>query len=262
MTWLGSLPAEAMFPLFAFGAVLLLVALDGILRRRRLVPEEVRSGAGPTAATTLQALATIYAVLVAFVIVDESGQLRSAQSQVSDQAGQLAVITENSHNLPDVQGAPIRRAALDYASTVVRVGLNQVEHTARPSVSASRSFQRIFQVVNAIEPTQESDKAAYQQILNALTAIAQSRENLINSAHATTPISLFVILVLLAATTLAVATLMDTQHRRSHLMILAALALGISMTLALVAALDYPYRGFIRIDDAPIRTFLTTHTEQ
>ena len=64
MTWLGSLPAEVIFPLFAVSVVLLMVALDGILRRR-LVPEEVRSSAGPTAATTLQALATIYAVLVA-----------------------------------------------------------------------------------------------------------------------------------------------------------------------------------------------------
>jgi hypothetical protein len=261
MTWLGSLPAEVIFPLFAVSVVLLMVALDGILRRR-LVPEEVRSSAGPTAATTLQALATIYAVLVAFVIVDESSQLRSAQSQVSNQAGQLAVITENSRNLPDAEGAPIRQATLEYANTVVRVGLNQIEHTARPSVAASRSFQHIFAVVNAIEPTAESDKAAYQQILVALTAIVQSRENLVNSAHASISISLFVILVLLAAAILAVATLMDTQHRRSHLLILGALALGISMTLALVAAFDYPYRGFIRIDETPIRTFISSHVEQ
>jgi hypothetical protein len=261
MTWLGSLPAEVIFPLFAVGAVLLMVALDGILRRR-LVPEEVRSSAGPTAATTLQALATIYAVLVAFVIVDESSQFRSAQNQVSNQAGQLAVITENSHNLPDADGIPIRRATIAYANTVVRVGLSQVEHTARPSTTASHAFQKIFQVVNAIEPKAESDKAAYQQILVALTAIAQSRENLVDSAHASISIALFVILVLLATATIAVATLMDTQHRRSHLFILGALALGISMTLALVAALDYPFRGFIHIDSAPIQTFITSRAEQ
>ncbi len=142
------------------------------------------------------------------------------------------------------------------------MGLNQIEHPSRPSVAASRSFQHIFAVVNAIEPTAESDKAAYQQILVALTAIVQSRENLVNSAHASISISLFVILVLLAAAILAVATLMDTQHRRSHLLILGALALGISMTLALVAAFDYPYRGFIRIDETPIRTFISSHVEQ
>ncbi len=261
MTWLGSLPAEAIFPLFAVSVVLLMVALDGILRRR-LVPDEVRRRAGPTAATTLQALATIYAVLVAFVIVDESGQLRSAQDEVSKQAGQLAVITENSHNLPDAQGVPIRQATLQYANIVVRVGLHDIERTARPSVPASRAFQHIFQVVNAIEPTAESDKAAYAQILNALTAIAESRQSLVDSAHPSISISLFIILVLLATATLAVATLMDTRHRRSHLLILGALALAISMTLALVAAFDYPYRGFIRIDVTPIRTFINSRVEQ
>jgi hypothetical protein len=111
VTWLGSLPAWAIFPLFAAAALLLTVALDGILRRH-MVPVEVRSKAGPTAATTLQALATIYAVLVAFVIVDEYNQFRSAQSYVSDQAAQLAVITENSRNLPNAEGVRIRVASM------------------------------------------------------------------------------------------------------------------------------------------------------
>jgi hypothetical protein len=74
MTWLGSLPAWAIFPLFAAATLLLTVAVDGILRRR-LVSDDVRAQASPSAATTLQALATIYAVLAAFVIVDEYGQL-------------------------------------------------------------------------------------------------------------------------------------------------------------------------------------------
>src|SRR5450759_2942067 len=79
MTWLCSLPAWVIFPLFAAATLLFTVAVDGILRRR-LVPDDVRAKASPSAATTLQALATIYAVLAAFVVVDEYGQLRDAPS--------------------------------------------------------------------------------------------------------------------------------------------------------------------------------------
>ncbi len=261
MTWLGSLPAWAIFPLFAAAALLLTVALDGILRRR-FVSAEVRSRAGPTAATTLQALATIYAVLVAFVIVDEYNQFRSAQSYVSSQASQLSVITENSRNLTNAEGAPIRAAALAYAREMVRVGLPEVEAHAAPSLRTDQAFEQIFTVVNAINPQTTSDIAAYDQILTALGNIAQSRVNIVDSAHASIPTPLIAILSVLVLVILAVAVLMDTRHRRAHLFIVSMLALALSMTLALVAALDYPYRGFIRINGGSISSFVNHRAEQ
>ena len=78
-----------------------------------------------------------------------------------------------------------------------------------------------------------------------------------NSAKATIPTSLFVIL---AAAVLAVATLMDTRHRRSHLLIIGAPVIGVSITLALAAALDYSFRGFIHIDTSPLTHFVSNRT--
>jgi hypothetical protein len=255
MTWLGSLPAWAIFPLFAAGTLLLTVAVDGILRRR-LVPEEVRAGASPSAATTLQALATIYAVLVAFVIVDEYSQLRDTQTQVATKAAELSVIFENSRNLPDVDGGRIRAATLNYARVEVSKGIPQLVDQSRPSPQSDAALENIYRVVAAIEPGPESDRAAYQQILVALAAVSVTRTHLINSAKATIPVALFLILAVLGVAILGIGTIMNTQHRRSHLLILAALAIGLSMTLALVAALDYPFRGFIRIDTGPMTQFI------
>jgi Protein of unknown function (DUF4239) len=255
MTWLGSLPAWAIFPLFAVAMLLLTVAIDGILRRR-LVPDDVRSKASPTAATTLQALATIYAVLVAFVIVDEYSQLRDTQSQVAIKAAQLSVIFENSRNLPPVNAARVQTAAIRYARIMVDQSLPELVHSSRPSAQGDAALENIYRVVATIEPTTESSKVAYQQILTALATVDQTRTNLINSAKASIPSSLFFILAVLAVAVLAVGTMLDTQHRRSHLLILGALALGVSMTLALVAALDYPFGGFIHIDTTPISQFI------
>jgi ABC-type xylose transport system permease subunit len=255
MTWLGSLPAWAIFPLFAAAMLLLTVAIDGILRRR-LVPEKVRAKASPTAATTLQALATIYAVLVAFVIVDEYAQLRATQAQVATTAAQLGVIFENSRNLTSASGARVQAATLRYARFTVRQGLPELVRTSQPSPQSDAALEDIYKVVATIEPSAESDKIAYQEILTALATVSQTRTNLINSGKASIPASLFFILAVLAVAVVAVGTMMDTQHRRSHLLILAALALGLSMTLALVAALDYPFRGFIHIDTGPITQFI------
>jgi hypothetical protein len=256
MTWIGSLPAWALFLLFAVAALLFTVAVDGILRRH-VVPVPLREHAGPTAATTLQAVATIYAVLVAFVIVDEYGQLRSAQGEVSTKAAELSIIFENSRNLTPADGRAIRQAVLEYARLDVRVGLPSLAHTSKPLPVIDASLEHIYRVVASIEPTTESDKVAYEQILSSLARVSQTRSNLVNSTKATIPTSLFVILVVLAAVVLAVATLMDTRHRRSHLLILSALVVGVSATLALAAALDYPFRGFIHIDLSPMTQFVS-----
>ena len=256
MTWLGSLPAWGLFILFAVGALLFTVAVDGILRRR-LVPDHVRASAGPTAATTLQAVATIYAVLVAFVIVDEYSQLRDAQAQVGDKAAQLDIVFENSRNLPEHDGEAIRAATLAYALEDLRDGLPYLGRTSQPSPRADASLDRLYRVVATIEPQAESDRIAYQEILNVLGHVSETRSSLTNAAQATIPSPLFFILAVLAAGTLAVATVMDTRNCRSHLLILATLAVALSMTLALVAGLDYPFRGFIHIDTTPLSQFVT-----
>ena len=250
MTWVGSLPAWALFTLFAAGALLFTLGVDAVLRR--WMRPEVRAHAGPTAAATLQALATIYAVLVAFVIVNEYDQFRSAQSQVSDKAAQLSVIFENSRNLPDPDGQAIRTAALRYAAEDLHDGIPYLERTSSPSPRADASLERLYRVVASIEPHPVSDQIAYDQILTALAQVSLTRSRLANAATATIPVPLFAILALLAVATLAVAAAMDTRHRRSHLMILGTLAVALSMTLALVAGLDYPFRGFIHIDTTPL----------
>lgn len=255
MTWLGSLPAWAIFPLFTAAALLAAVAFNAILRRW-LVPEEYRSNVGPSAATTLQVVATIYAVLVAFVIVDEYGQLRDAQNQVSTKAAELTVVYENAGDLTAAQGDTVRGAALAYARAEVRQGLPELARTGKPSATADAAFLHIYRLLARIEPRTESDKVAYQQILTAMGAVSQTRSNLLNSSRATIPTSLFVVLAVLGAAILAVGSLIDTRHRRSHFLMLTALAIGLATTLALVAALDYPYRGFIHIDTAPLSQFI------
>lgn len=61
---------------------------------------------------------------------------------------------------------------------------------------------------------------------------------------------------MIGATVMAVATLLDTRHPRSHLFILSALALVVWLTLALVVSIDYPFSGTIRVTDTPLREFV------
>jgi len=52
---------------------------------------------------------------------------------------------------------------------------------------------------------------------------------------------------------LAVATLLNTRERRTHIALLAGLAIVISFNLALIVALEHPFGGAIAISDQPLR---------
>ena len=55
---------------------------------------------------------------------------------------------------------------------------------------------------------------------------------------------------------MAIATMLDTKHQRSHLFMVSTLGIVIWVTFALVVSLDYPFGGIIRVSDEPIRFFL------
>jgi hypothetical protein len=252
--WLGSLPAIVIFPLFAAIGIGLTYLFDVIMRR--YVKPETRQRASATASVTLQVTATIYAILIAFVIVDAYTQLREAQTQVSEKASSLAVVFENSRDLPDPAGDDVRARALDYARSVVQRGIPRLEEHAEPSPHTDQVLERLFRAVQRVEPGDPSERAAYDAIVRGLDGIVETRAQLLDSARPTIPATLLVLLFVIGITVMAVATLLDTQHRRSHLFILSALALVIWLTLALVVSLDYPFSGIIRVTDAPLREFI------
>ncbi len=252
--WLGSLNPILLFTLFAAVGIGITVLLDVFMRDR--IKDETRERAAPTAAVTLTVIATIYAILIAFVIVDAYTQIRSTQDEISTKAASLSIIVENSRALPRAKARPIQEGALAYARSVINDGIPHLEETNRPDRSGGKKIEALFRSVRNVEPVSQGDRAAYTAMLDALDDVVRAREQLIDSSSATIPGPLLVLLFVIGICVMAVATLLDTRHRRSHLFILSMLALVIWLTLALVVSLDYPFSGTFRVTDTPLREFV------
>ncbi|MGH9027062.1 MAG: hypothetical protein ACRDWD_13245 [Acidimicrobiia bacterium] len=245
---------------FTLLGIAVIVVIDVALHA--LVRDEVRTRASYTAAWALSVLATIYAVLAAFVIVDEYGQLQNTQQAVSDKAAALSAVSENSRALPEGDGQPVRNAALEYATTVVDVGFPSLADRGQFTSRTDRSLEHLFTEVQDVEPTSRSDTAFYDQIVVNLDRVVQTRTTLSTAARQTVPSALVAVLIVNGLTILVIASLLDTKHRRSHLFILGALALTISLSLALVVSLDQPFDGVIRVNDDPMQDFITYRSER
>jgi hypothetical protein len=252
--WLASRPAYVLFPAFAIVGVGLTVAFDVLMRR--WVQPETRSRASPTASVTLQVAATIYAILIAFVIVDAYNQVQSTQREISTKASDLAIVFENSRAFEPESGAAVRAAAIEYAKAVVDRGIPRLQNAGDPDVKTDDKLEVLFRAVQSVEPKDQSDQAAYDATVRALDGIVGTRADLLDSARATVPDTLLSLLFIIGLIVMGLATLLDTQHRSSHLLILSALALVIWLTLALVVSLDFVFDGVIRVSDQPLRDFV------
>ena len=243
-----------LFVTFAVVGVGLNLALDGVMRR--FVSPDVRGRASPTAAVTVQVLATIYAVLVAFVIVTEYSQLQAANDQVAAKAAELSAIAENSREFPDDEGDELRRAVTRYAQTVADQSFPTLARTGKPDEAGDVALEGVFRALREIDPATAGEAAAYSRTLDLLDDVAETRAQIINAARETVPWPLVVLLAIMGTTVVVVSNVLDTRHRRSHLLITSALALVVSLTLALVVSLNFPFHGILPIEDDPIRHFL------
>ena len=252
--WLGTLPDGVIFIIFGAIAIALTIAFDLVMRR--CVKPETRQRASATASVTMQVTATIYAILIAFVIVDAYSQVRDSQGDVSSKAASLAVIYENSRGLPEPGATQVREAAIAYGRAVIDRGIPRLEASDDPDREADRQLEELFRTVQRLEPTTEAERAAYTASIRALDNVVATRAKLLDAARPTIPDELIFLLIAIGLVVMAVATLLDTQHRGSHLFILSALALVIWLTIALVISMDYPFSGLIRVTDSPIREFV------
>lgn len=250
LRWLGGLPLFVLFVVFSGIAIATTVVVERVMRR--LTATGPRESIGQTASTVLQAITVVYAIVIGFVIIDEYGQFQDAEQHVGDKAAAIVITIENAQALPPSDQDAITRGARRYTELLISQALPKLADDGTLDLATGRALHRLYQTVQAIEPSTEAQRAAYDSIVRALNDIVATRSDLLNDARAAIPPSLFWVLVLLGVATMATAAVLDTKHRRSHLMILSMLAIAVGANLALVMGLDYPYRGTIKVSDTPL----------
>jgi Protein of unknown function (DUF4239) len=165
-------------------------------------------------------------------------------------------MTENSRVFPEAEGQELRGAIDAYGRATVDNGFPALARTGNPEPIADRRLEQMFRSLLDVRPANPEESAAYAQTLERLDEVAETKARIVNAAGETIPWPLVILLTIMGITLLVVSSVLDTRHRRSHLLILSALGLLVSLTLALVVSLNYPFDGILPISDSPIRRFL------
>src|SRR5215218_11100518 len=236
-------------------AVAMLVAVGGLVLVQRLFSTERRKQHNDVAGFIYAVLGVSYAVLLGLMLIAVWEKWNTAEALTTDEANELAGIFWFAHALPQPEGRHIQQLVRSYAQVVVEEEWPLMAQ-GRSSPKAWATLDELRGAILGLEPPKGGakqmgyDQMRYNEMLVQLHDLGNARRERLLAARQGLPPILWIVLILGGVITVGFTYLFGLNNTLVHLLMVAALALIISMSLFTVAALDYPFNGDIRIHPA------------
>src|SRR5918995_3143419 len=232
-------------------AVAVLIAVGGLVVVQRLYSTERRKQHNDVAGFIYAVLGVAYAVLLGLMLIAVWERWNEAEAITTDEANELAGIFWFAHTLPQPEGRHIQELARSYSQVVVEEEWPLMEQ-GRSSPKAWATLDELRVTILGLDPPTGAqqvryDQMRYEEILEQLHDLGNARRERLLAAEQGLPPILWIVLILGGVITVSFTYLFGLNNTLVHLLMVAALALIISMSLFTVAALDYPFNGDIRI---------------
>src|SRR5581483_2916575 len=179
---IASLNAESVEGVPDWGLALIIVGgtvivvLLGLRLVNRLFPAWRSESSSQTVVGVVAMVMTMFAVLVAFVIVNLFNSYEGASTNVANEAASLTDLARDARHFPPTERQRIERAIAQY---VVEVRQREF-HTLSMGKEDARAQQllgNIFEAVQTFSPRNAAQQAFYSDMIQQLHSIADEREN-------------------------------------------------------------------------------------
>jgi hypothetical protein len=187
-----------------------------------------------------------YAVLLGLMLIAVWEEWNAAEVTVTSEANELAGIFWFAHALPQPEGRHIQELARTYAQVVIEKEWPSMEQ-GWSSPEAWATIDELRSTILGLNPTTGAQQVRYNHMLERLHALGDARRARLLVAGEGLPTILWVVLILGGVITVGFTYLFGLEDALVHLLMVAALALIISLSLFTVAALDQPFNGDVRI---------------
>lgn len=267
---IASLSAHSVDDLPDWGLALIIVGgtvivvLVGLALVNRFLGAWRHEASSQTVAGIAAMVMTMFAVLVAFVIVNLFNSYEGASTNIANEAASLTDLVRDARHFPPSVRQRIERAVAQY---VVEVRQHEF-HTLSMGKEDARAQQflgNIFEAVQTYSPHNTAQQAFYSDTIQQLHSIADERENRLDAAESGIPKPLLYLMILLAVLTLAVALFVDTHHNGLDVAVVVTLAIAVSAGMLTAVLLEHPFSGSIAVssdayDNQSLARLVETYT--
>jgi hypothetical protein len=204
---------------------------------------------------------TLFALVLAFVVVNLYSDYTSASSDVTDEANALGAIVQDARAFPTQDRLLIERAVLNY---VREVRDNEFDALAS-GTSDSQADTRADDIVAALQsyaPRTATEHTFYSAATDQLNVFLAERENRVAKAGTEIPVPLLALLIFLAVVTIVVSLLIKTHRRAVDIALVVVVAVVVASGFLTALILQYPYSGSIAVKSDPLAEGPLSHLGQ
>ncbi len=220
------------------------VSLAGALLFHRYVPETLLEQHTETAGFVFAVVGVVYAVLLAFFAIGVWERFEAAETRTYDEAGHLMVVYRKADLFP--QSHTIRREILSYTKLVIDREWEEM-YAGGHDAQARRLIERIAFQTRHLRVTNFAQQNVHAAMLASLDDALVDRDYRVAWGAVGVNSFLWRILVAGAVATIAFAYLFAYKNRASLIAIVGLLAFTLGLVLYLIAAVNYPFRGEVRV---------------
>lgn len=230
--------------LYVAGTVLLSLLGMGLVRK--FVPYEVMEGHKEIAGFVYGILGTIYAVILGFSVVVLWEQFHDAEIIADREASDLSDLHRLAQALPPGQQAAFTLSLEKYCKLVIDDEWPFMDE-GKPSPKAHDQLLEIWREGRSLDPHTEREQIIYGKIVDTLVELDDARRGRLLAARSSLPKPLWFVLIAGAVITIGFSYLFGLKNAIAHAVITMLLAASIGLGLFIIAALEGPFSGSLRL---------------
>ena len=221
-------------------------AVGGLILVQRTVPIATRRQHNDVAGFIYAVLGVVYAVLLGLMVVAVWEEWIEAAHTADDEASALAEVFWLADRMPEPRGHRTHELARSYARVVVDKEWPLMEEE-KSSPKAWDLLDDLRASLQNFDPTTPEEQVVYEQGFERMRDLADARRDRLLESKQGLPAILWVVLVTGGIVVVSFTYLFGLDSTMIHLLMVASLALVISLVLFTVAALNFPFKGDITI---------------
>lgn len=194
---------------------------------------------------------TLFALVLAFVVVNLYSDYTSASADVTDEANALGALVQDARAFPPSAERAVDRAVAGYVREVRDHEFGALAEGDADPRAAARALD-IVDALQSYSPRTETERTFYSAATDQLNLFLGERENRVAKAETEIPAPLLGLLIFLAIVTIAVSFLIRTNRRSVDITLVVVVAVIIASGMLTALILQYPYSGAIAVKSDPL----------
>lgn len=222
------------------------LSLSGMFVVRRCVAREKLEQLHEVAGNMLAVVGTMYALLVALIVVDAMSNMQEARATTELEANSLSDIFRLANSMPGKHGLEIQKQCFSYGRAVVDDEWDKMAES-KESDLAWQEFSELWHVVERVEPQTEQQKTFYAQMTSELSSLGDSRRSRLLASHHGISQLLWSVLFLGAAVTIGFTYFFAVESWIAQAVMIVFVSTTIALNLFLINEYAYAFQGSLRV---------------